>query len=86
VLERLGRLRLDAGEATAALDAAERGIALDLLNEGLWRLALEAALGLREGIYERYEYLRRLLDGRLGLEPDRETRGLYRRLRSQAWK
>jgi DNA-binding SARP family transcriptional activator len=85
ILERLGRLRLDAGEATGALDAAERGIALDLLNEGLWRLALEAegALGLREAIAERYESLRQLLDERLGLEPSRDTRTLYRRLLSQ---
>src|SRR5439155_1651198 len=42
VIERLGRLRLEDGDTTAALDAAERGIGLDLLNEGLWRLALEA--------------------------------------------
>jgi DNA-binding SARP family transcriptional activator len=40
-------------------------------------------LGLREGIAERYETLRRLLDERLGLEPDRETRALYRQLLSQ---
>jgi DNA-binding SARP family transcriptional activator len=86
ILERLGRLRLSADEATGALDAAERGIALDLLNEGLWRLALEAegALGLREAIAERFESLCLLLDERLGLEPDRETRRLYRKLLSQA--
>jgi DNA-binding SARP family transcriptional activator len=85
ILERVGRLRLDAGEATGALDAAERGIALDLLNEGLWRLALEAegALGLREAIAERYEALRQILDERLGLEPNRETRTLHRQLLSQ---
>jgi DNA-binding SARP family transcriptional activator len=85
ILDRLGRLRLEAGEATAALDAAERGIALDLLNESLWRLALEAegALGLREAIAERYQSLCQLLGDRLGLEPDRETRLLHRRLLSQ---
>jgi DNA-binding SARP family transcriptional activator len=85
ILERAGRLRLSAGQATDALDAAERGIALDLLNEGLWRLALEAegSLGLREAISERYKALCELLDERLGLEPDRETRLLHRRLLSQ---
>jgi two-component SAPR family response regulator len=85
ILERLGRLRLDSGEATGALDAADRGIALDLLNQGLWRLALEAegALGLREGIAERYETLRQLLDERLGLELQHETRVLFHHLLSQ---
>lgn len=85
VLKRLARLRLDAGEAAAALEAAERGIALDALNEDLWRLALEAegALGSREAITERYERLQHLLDEKLGLEPQRETRTLYRELLGQ---
>src|SRR5581483_436573 len=42
ILKRTARLRLEVGEHAAALDAAERGIALDTLNEDLWRLALEA--------------------------------------------
>jgi DNA-binding SARP family transcriptional activator len=86
LLEEIGRARLHAGDGGGALDAAERGIALDLLNEGLWRLALEAEaeLGLREAIVERYETLSRLLDERLGLEPARETRVLHRQLLSQA--
>jgi DNA-binding SARP family transcriptional activator len=85
ILKRLARLRLDAAEHAAALDAAERGIALDSLNEDLWRLALEAegALGSREAITERYERLQHLLDEKLGLEPQRETRTLYRELLGQ---
>ena len=85
ILKRIARLRLKAGEHAAALDAAERGIALDALNEGLWRLALEAegALGSREAITERYERLQHLLDEKLGLEPQRETRTLYRDLLGQ---
>jgi DNA-binding SARP family transcriptional activator len=73
------------GAGTATLDAAERGLAIDALNEGLWRLALEAesALGLREAVVERYEELRVLLDERLGLEPGRETRLLHRPLLAQ---
>lgn len=86
VLERVGRGRLDAGEARAALDAAERGLGIDGLNEGLWRLALEAesVLGLREAVSERYERLRGLLDERLGLEPERNTRALYLELLGQS--
>src|SRR5206468_12724658 len=63
LLQRASRDRLAAGEARAALDAAERGLEVDALNEGLWRLALEAesALGLREAVAERYERLRILL-------------------------
>jgi DNA-binding SARP family transcriptional activator len=85
LLEQVARGRLAAGEPRAALDAAERGLAIDMLNEGLWRLALEAesALGLRQAVAERYEQLRVLLDDRLGLEPARETRLLHRRLLAQ---
>jgi Bacterial transcriptional activator domain len=85
LLEQVGRGRLAAGEPNAALEAGERGLAIDVLNEGLWRLALEAenALGLREAVAERYEQLRALLDERLGLEPARETRLLHRRLLGQ---
>jgi DNA-binding SARP family transcriptional activator len=68
------------------LDASERGLTVDVLNESLWRLALEAEgkLGSREAIIDRYQALSRLLDDRLGLEPSRETRAIFRRLLSQA--
>jgi DNA-binding SARP family transcriptional activator len=85
LLARVGRGRLAAGEPRAALGAAERGLEFDRLNEGLWRLALEAegALGLRDAVAQRYERLRALLDERLGLEPAQETRLLLRRLLAQ---
>jgi DNA-binding SARP family transcriptional activator len=85
LLERVGRIRLGNGEPRRALELAERALALDGLHEGLWRLALEAesALGLREAVDERYGRLRTLLAERLGLEPDRETRSLYRGLLAQ---
>jgi DNA-binding SARP family transcriptional activator len=85
LLERVGRDRLALGDARGALQAAERGLALDALNEALWRLALEAesALGLREAVAQRYEQLRSLLQQRVGLEPARETRLLHRQLLGQ---
>lgn len=85
LLERVGRIRLASGEPRRALELAERALALDGLNEGLWQLALEAesALGLRGAVDERYERLRMILSERLGLEPDRNTRSLYRRLLGQ---
>ena len=85
LLEEVGRATLGAGEARAALHTAERGLAVDTLNESFWRLAMEAesALGLREAVAERYERLRALLDERLGLEPARETRLLLRSLLAQ---
>mgnify|MGYP000483433400 CR=1 FL=1 len=60
-------------------------LTFDVLNESLWRLALEAEgeLGLREAIEDRYSRLVELLDQRLGLEPAKETRVLYLRLLSQ---
>jgi DNA-binding SARP family transcriptional activator len=85
LLDQVGRNRLAGGEPGRALELAERALALDGLNEGLWRLALQAesAMGLREAIDERYERLRALLAERLGLEPDRETRSLHRTLLKQ---
>jgi DNA-binding SARP family transcriptional activator len=85
LLEHVARHRLAVGEARAALDAAERGLEVDALNESLWRLAMEAesVLGLREAVDGRYERLRVLLNERLGLEPTQETRRLHRRLLAQ---
>lgn len=85
LIERVSRSRLEAGEARGALELAERGLTVDVLNEGLWRLALEAEgeLGLREAIEARYRQLGELLEERLGLEPSRETRMLYLRLMGQ---
>jgi DNA-binding SARP family transcriptional activator len=85
LVELVGRTRLEAGEARDALELAERGLTVDVLNEGLWRLALEAEgeLGLREAIEARYCQLAALLEERLGLEPAKETRSLYLRLLSQ---
>ena len=86
LLERVGRRRLEARDATGALDAAERGLEVDVLNESLWRLAMEAesALGLREAVSDRYERLRALLAERLGLEPAQQTRRLQRGLLGQS--
>lgn len=81
LLRRLAETWLEADEAKRALDAAERGIALDELHEPCWRAALdaEARLGQRDAVEARYVALVRLLDGRLGLRPEPETTGRYRR-------
>jgi DNA-binding SARP family transcriptional activator len=85
LLERAGRLRLEAGAAAVALEFAETAAALDASNERPVQLAMEAdaALGRRDAVAERYEHLRRILDERFGLEPSRETRALYLRILSQ---
>ena len=82
--QQLGELRLSRDPA-AALACAEEAITLDPYAESAQRLAMraEAALGLREAVIERYEGLEGELDTKLGLEPERETRLLYRRLLSQ---
>jgi DNA-binding SARP family transcriptional activator len=86
LIKRVGRARLDSGEARGALHVAERGLAVDALDEEMWRLALEAegALGLREAVDERYARLSDLLRERLALEPAKETRTLYLRLLGQS--
>lgn len=85
LLELIGRLRLEAGDASKALDVAQRAEALDSSNERAAQLAMqaEAALGRRESVVDRYERLCRELDQRFGLEPNHETKMLYRRLLSQ---
>jgi len=84
-LEQLGYLRLDAGNPAGALTAAEQALTMDTFHEAAHRLAMqaEAVLGLREAIAERFEQLSQELDSRFGLEPERETRVLYRQLLSQ---
>lgn len=84
-LEELGYLRLEDGNPTGALAVAEQAIALDANNEAAHRLGMhaESVLGLRQAIVDRYEQLSRELDERFGLEPEHETRVLYRRLLSQ---
>lgn len=86
LIKRVGRVRLDNGDARGSLQVAERGLAVDALDEEMWRLALEAegALGLRAAVDERYGRLRDLLHERLALEPARETRTLYLRLLGQS--
>ena len=85
LLERVGRLRLEAGDASGGLELAERAASVDASNERPIQLAMEAegVLGRREAIVERYERLCRELDERYGLEPSRETKQLYRRLLGQ---
>jgi two-component SAPR family response regulator len=85
LLGRTGHARLAHGDPHGALQAAERGVALDEFNESLWRLALQAehALGMRESVTRRYRELTRTLDEQLGLQPSQETRTVYRQLLGQ---
>lgn len=85
LLERVGRARLRNGDASGALASAEEGLRNEPYNEGLARLAMqaEAALGLRSAIITRYENLNNLLEERLGLQPHRETRRVFRQLLGQ---
>jgi len=84
-LARVGRLRLESGDAATALEVADEAAALDGSNEHVVQFAIEAeaALGRRDAVAGRYERLCRDLDERFGLEPSRETKQLYRRLLSQ---
>ncbi len=85
LLHDLGNLRLERDSATGALAAAEQALALDAYDESAHRLAMraESALRLRKAVVARYERLCEELDTQFGLEPERETRMLYRRLLSQ---
>lgn len=81
----LAETRLAGGDAAAALTLAERALELVTADEPAHRLAMQAefGLGLRDAIVERYNRLAQALDKQYGLEPEQETRALYRRLLSQ---
>jgi DNA-binding SARP family transcriptional activator len=83
--EQAARARLETSDAHGALQVAEQGLGFDDLNETFVRIALEAeaALGRRDAVTARYEAFREQLDDRLGLEPERATRLLYRALLGQ---
>lgn len=68
-----------AGAYQPALQALERGLALDPLQEDLQRETIRLAYlsGDRAGAIRRYDQLRRLLDEELGVPPMAETRRLY---------
>lgn len=84
-LAKVAAARLEDGDRSGALTAAERLIELEPLNEEGWRLAMraEAALGQRQAILDRYQELARELDDLLGLRPAAETREIYHRLLGQ---
>lgn len=85
LLVQTARLRLQAGDATGALAAAEHASLLDRTNERPVQLAMQAqaALGQRDAVLARYQQFRSDLSEQLGLEPSRETKQLYRNLLSQ---
>jgi DNA-binding SARP family transcriptional activator len=85
LLERAGRACLALGDPPRALAHAEAGLVHEPYNEQLARLAMEAEaeLGLRRAVITRYEGLSQILGEQLGLQPQRETRRLYRKLLGQ---
>lgn len=83
--EAVAGLRLARGDAFGSLVACERALALEPMNERLTRLAMEAEfrLGLRGAVVRRYQDLDGALTEGFGLEPERETKALFRRLLGQ---
>jgi len=75
----LSALYEEAGEFRAALDALDRALSLDPLQEDLQREAIRMAYlsGDRPGAIRRYDQLRRMLDEEMGVPPMEETRRLY---------
>ena len=78
-LAALSRAHEAKGDLAAALDAIDRALASDPLQEDLQRAALRLHYlsGDRAGAIRRYEALRKLLDEEMGVPPMAETRELY---------
>ncbi len=66
-------------EYTASLDALDRALQFDPLQEDIQRAALRLhyLAGDRAGAIRRYEMFRRLLDSEMGVPPMAETRAMY---------
>lgn len=76
VSERLASLDLAAGDAEAAIAAAERGLAIDRLREPLYLVVMRAhaVSGRRAHALAAYDRCRRALRSELGVEPTAATR------------
>jgi DNA-binding SARP family transcriptional activator/tetratricopeptide (TPR) repeat protein len=83
VLERLATARLDAGDASGAVEAARRRVALDPLDELGQRRLIEflARSTDRSAAIRQYRDLVALFDRELGVAPLRETTELYDAIR-----
>ncbi|MBM4440090.1 MAG: AAA family ATPase [Candidatus Rokubacteria bacterium] len=73
------------GNLTRALETARRGLALDPLDEATHRevMRLHAATGHPVAALRQYQVCLDALQRELGVEPDAETRALYRQLVEQ---
>ena len=78
-LTTLSQLREANSDTVAALEALERALAFDPLQEDLQRacMRLQYLAGDRVGAIRRYDHLRQLLDDEMGMPPMAETRALY---------
>ena len=76
---RLSEMHTSAGDYLKALQALERALAIDPLQEDLQRSALRLhyLAGDRTGAIRRYDLLCRLLDEEMGVPPMAETRQVY---------
>ena len=74
------------GPADAALESANRLLALDPLSENAHRAVMQthANAGRRDLALKQYEKCRALLAEELGIEPDGETNALYEQIKSEA--
>jgi TolB-like protein/NOL1/NOP2/fmu family ribosome biogenesis protein len=83
VLERLGRMELEAGRAGEALALAEDCIRRDIFREDAHRLAIRAfaALGRKSEAIKHYQHLAERLKHELGSEPEVLTREAYEQAR-----
>jgi WD40 repeat protein/DNA-binding SARP family transcriptional activator len=85
VLEKLVRGHSAHSESEAAIDYAQRWLALDPLHEPAHRylMQLYAKTGSRSAALRQYQTCRRLLHGELGILPEQETTALYERIRCE---
>jgi len=81
-LQELSAYHLSIRSYTQAIEYLEKAIPLDMLNEDLYRLSMQAYAGIgdRSGVARMYAQLKQALNAELNALPLPETTSLYREL------
>ena len=81
-LEKQAKLYLDTNQLQECLETCEMALALDQINETVYRIEMRAysALGDRASIVRKYKECTTILADEMGLAPSEETERLYREL------
>ena len=84
VLMKLASLYEETSQSSKAIDCLNRAIDMDSLEEEAFQnlMIVYADSGMTQAALHLYERLTQLLEHELGVEPDEDTQGIYRKIKS----